>query len=288
MKQYLNFASTTFVIDTPFEFTVFSELFPQFVSSGGECDVSYTVHVGDTMTDEGLGEPIADDRSIVIYNVNGCNVRKFIIDVEHTRESAVYLVQKRESKPEYDMYIKPEDVSVLKRSFRILNAMAIEEALLLNGKLTLHGVILQSGNDGFVFTAPSGTGKSTITNRWAEMFSDSFVINGDCTVIGKENGVYYAYGSPFCGSSLIRENKKAPLRAIIRLYRGQENETAVMSSKESFVALYEASTVNHWSDGCVTACVELIQDVISSTPVIAYKCVNSPTAAEHLHTHFYP
>ena len=282
MEHYLHFANTTFRIDTPIELTVFESLFPQFVAERCKADVIYTVHIGSLPERYSLTKPVMTDRSMYIYKTDEYTVRQFNISILHDRDSSIYLVRKNEYDFHYDMYIQQQDVPVMARSFRILNIMAIEEALLYSGKITLHGVILQDKGDGFVFTAPSGTGKSTITNRWAEMFSDSLIINGDCTVIGKENGIYYVYGSPFCGSSQIRENKKAPLNTVIRLYQGQKNRIVPLSDKEKFILLYEASTVNHHDSDQVQMNTEMLYDIISSVRMIGYECINSPLAAEYL------
>ncbi len=74
--------------------------------------------------------------------------------------------------------------------------------------LTKYGAVL--------FTAPSGTGKSTQAELWRKHRGAS-IINGDCTLIAEDDGVFTAFGFPFSGTSGIFENRKAPIAAVVYL-----------------------------------------------------------------------
>ena len=53
-----------------------------------------------------------------------------------------------------------------------------EELLNLNVFL-MHGAAISLDNDTFIFTAPSGIGKTTHIQKWLDHFPDAFVVNGD-------------------------------------------------------------------------------------------------------------
>lgn len=103
--------------------------------------------------------------------------------------------------------------------FRDLSTILFDE-----GILVFHGVLVLMDNEGFLFTAPSGTGKSTHADLWLRNFpGQASIINGDKPLLKiKEDGVY-AYGSPWNGKEDIGINAAAKLKAICLLNRGVVN-----------------------------------------------------------------
>ena len=76
----------------------------------------------------------------------------------------------------------------------------------------------------YLFTAPSGTGKSTHTRLWREVFGDRvWMINDDKPMLRISENLVTAYGTPWNGKHHISRNASAPLKAIVQLNRGKEN-----------------------------------------------------------------
>ncbi len=79
-------------------------------------------------------------------------------------------------------------------------------------------------NQGIMFTAQSGTGKSTHRNLWLKKFGDKVtVINDDKPVIRKIDGLYYIYGTPWMGKEGMGNNIRVPAKALCFLSRSQTN-----------------------------------------------------------------
>ncbi len=77
---------------------------------------------------------------------------------------------------------------------------------------------------GVMFTAKSGTGKSTHRNLWLKNFGDRVtVINDDKPIIRKVKGKYYIYGTPWQGKENCGANIKVPAKALCFLSRSKEN-----------------------------------------------------------------
>ena len=75
-----------------------------------------------------------------------------------------------------------------------------------------------------MFTARSGTGKSTHRNLWIKNFGDRVtVINDDKPIIRKVDGVYYVYGTPWQGKEGLGANIRVPAHALCFLSRAPEN-----------------------------------------------------------------
>ncbi len=87
----------------------------------------------------------------------------------------------------------------------------------------MHGAVVAVGNKAWLFTAPSGTGKTTHINLWLNNIPGSYVVNGDKPLIhiGDECTVY---GTPWAGKEGMNCNVGVKLCGIVILNRGLENQ----------------------------------------------------------------
>ena len=86
----------------------------------------------------------------------------------------------------------------------------------------MHGAVIAVGDKAWLFTAPSGTGKTTHINLWLNNISGSYVVNGDKPLIhiGDDCTVY---GTPWAGKEGMNRNISVKLCGIVILNRGAEN-----------------------------------------------------------------
>ena len=87
----------------------------------------------------------------------------------------------------------------------------------------MHGAVVAVGDKAWLFTAPSGTGKTTHINLWLNNIPGSYVVNGDKPLIhvGEECTVY---GTPWAGKEGMNRNVGVKLCGIVILNRGIENK----------------------------------------------------------------
>ncbi len=79
-------------------------------------------------------------------------------------------------------------------------------------------------NKAIMFTARSGTGKSTHRNLWLKNFGDKVtVINDDKPIIRRVDGVFYVYGTPWNGKEGFGSNIRVPAHALCFLSRSETN-----------------------------------------------------------------
>ncbi len=104
----------------------------------------------------------------------------------------------------------------------------------------LHSSAIVLNNKAYLFSAPSGTGKSTHTALWEEYFKNdnAYVINDDKPALrlGKD-GNFYVYGTPWSGKTDKNVNACVPLGAICFLERSEENHIEKMNSSEAIQKL---------------------------------------------------
>lgn len=110
----------------------------------------------------------------------------------------------------------------------------ISEALLDYDTFLMHGAVVAKGQDAYMFTAKSGTGKTTHIRKWLENLEDAYVVNGDKPLIHVTEQEAIACGTPWCGKENLATNCMLPLRAIVFMERGDKNEMKEMSFSEAF------------------------------------------------------
>lgn len=112
----------------------------------------------------------------------------------------------------------------------LLHLRKIADYLTKQGILLLHGVSIEIDNKGYVFIAPSGTGKTTHVLNWISCFPDTIIINGDKPFLNVERRVLY--GSPWSGKEGLNTNTSAPLAGIIALERAKDNVIVPITFRE--------------------------------------------------------
>lgn len=105
--------------------------------------------------------------------------------------------------------------------FNRLGAL-INLAVLNYNACVFHGVVMEYQGDGILVMASAGTGKTTHTDMW-ENREKALIINGDRCLCRCIDGVWYAFGMPWAGSSGKILNRKVQIQTIVMLERNQNN-----------------------------------------------------------------
>ena len=94
----------------------------------------------------------------------------------------------------------------------------------------------------YLFTANSGTGKSTHTRLWREYLGERAVmINDDRPLIKVRNDGITVFGTPCNGKHKIGNNIAVPLKAICILGRAEENTIQRVTKSEAYTMLFKQS-----------------------------------------------
>ena len=114
----------------------------------------------------------------------------------------------------------------------------LAEKLAESGVLLMHGSALCMDGEAIIFTAKSGTGKSTHARLWREVFGDRvWMINDDKPMLRIDDTGVTVYGTPWDGKHHLSRNASAKLRAIVNLTRDESNHIEPMSRADAFPVL---------------------------------------------------
>lgn len=105
--------------------------------------------------------------------------------------------------------------------------------------LLMHGAVVEKDGYAYMFTAPSGTGKTTRLRLWLDQYPDSTIINGDKPLIRIDSEKVYAYGTPWSGKEGWNTNTSAPLQAIFLLERADKDHIEEISLGKAFPLLLQ-------------------------------------------------
>lgn len=99
----------------------------------------------------------------------------------------------------------------------------------------LHASSVAMENKAYLFSAKSGTGKSTHTELWQRYFGEerASIINDDKPAIRLINNEFYVYGTPWSGKSDKNLDIKVPLKGIVFIERSETNWIKRIDSKQA-------------------------------------------------------
>lgn len=145
--------------------------------------------------------------------------------------------------------VTKEDIEMEKSHFSVLDFPdAYYESLALyrkflaymmtNDAIILHSSALAIDGEAFLFTAPSGTGKSTHAKLYRQVFGDRVtMINDDKPIIRLVGEDFYVYGTPWNGKHNLDTNTRVKIKAICNLKQAKENSIKQISKAQMLMVL---------------------------------------------------
>jgi len=144
----------------------------------------------------------------------------------------------------------------------------------------MHGAAITCDNNAIIFTAPSGTGKTTHIKNWKRQFNDRVdIINGDKPILKVGESSVTVYSSPWAGKEKFQKNRSAPLKAICILKRAEQNRTYKVNPKEHLAFIMHQIYLPKDEDSArktLALCSKLLSDI----PVYIVECNMSAMSAQ--------
>lgn len=143
----------------------------------------------------------------------------------------------------------------------------------------MHGAAMSADGKGYLFTAPSGTGKTTHIRMWQECFPERVgCINGDKPIVRKFDGQFCFCGTPWQGKERYGTNVILPVGGICLLERSVDNWIKKVKPEEIFEYLtgqvYFPQELQQ-----LAKFLALFDEFASSVPLYRMGCNMDPSAA---------
>ena len=273
-ELYLNMAGCRWYVSAPYALDIGSNYAP-FVCGPGEPDCTFTFAVGKPA----LPAPDFEQDRMRAWHIDGvtCIERPTVL----ANDPCICICARDDDPLHVQGWIYPERVGSITTLNNLFDAGSIEYMISALGAINLHSSFIRWQGGAILFTAPSGTGKSTQAALWEE-HTDAEQINGDRSVIRCVDGVWTAFGFPFAGSSSIYRNEAVPIRAVVVLRQAPENTIERLRPGEAFRLLYSESAIQRWNDAGHTSTVDQLLQMCSAIPVYMLLCTPDERAVRLL------
>lgn len=144
----------------------------------------------------------------------------------------------------------------------------------------LHGSCVAVDGRGYLFTAPSGTGKSTHTRYWRQLLGDRAVmVNDDKPLLHVGDGAVTVFGTPWNGKHRLGCRMEAPLQGICILERAPVNHIERIQTGEARVPLLQ-QIYRPADPGAMARTLVLFEKLLQSVPLYRLGCRPDLEAAE--------
>lgn len=145
-----------------------------------------------------------------------------------SQEDIEYERSREETPGHFDAYL--EELAVYRK---------ISEKMPYYDTILFHGSVIAVDGAAYVFTAKSGTGKSTHTALWRQLFGDRAVMVNDDKPLFHIGDVVTAYGTPYDGKHKLSNKIAVPLKALCILERAAENKIVKITRSEAYPMLVQ-------------------------------------------------
>ena len=160
----------------------------------------------------------------------------------------------------------------------------VAEGLLEREVLLFHGSTVAVDGAAYLFTAECGTGKSTHTRYWRQVFGDrAQMVNDDKPFLKLTGDGVLACGAPWSGKHGLESNILVPLRGICVLRRGSENRIRPLEKDEAMDMLRKQS-VPPVDPARMPVFYSLVDRLAESVFLWQMDCTKDPEAAKIAHS----
>ena len=148
----------------------------------------------------------------------------------------------------------------------------LDQILMMYYLATRRGALVHAaggsvGGKGLIFPGVSGAGKSTLTRQiMAGKPQDIEMLSDDRMIVRKIDGNFKAYGTPWPGDAGIAVNKSVPLRAMLFLHRGKQNEIRELTPQQALEQLLPVASIPWYDRDVLPDILDFCDDLITNVP----------------------
>ncbi|MBQ7919020.1 MAG: PqqD family protein [Lachnospiraceae bacterium] len=147
----------------------------------------------------------------------------------------------------------------------------------LHGMLAIHSASILYRDKVWLFSAPSGTGKSTHAGLWNDIIGTP-IINGDLNLVALRQDTPVVYGIPWCGTSGIYDTRTHPLGGIILLNQGTKNRVGFPFKERRQLLVLHRSVSPSWASSMQKKNLDIIREISDHILICHLFCTKTEEA----------
>lgn len=158
--------------------------------------------------------------------------------------------------------LQPKDPS----SFLIFTNHMFYSRAVYHKMIQCHSALVDWNGSGILFLGPSGIGKTTQAERWAQ-YRGADIINGDLVFVQETEEGFLGWGTPWHGSSPYCINRAVPLKALVVLKQSKENRIRELTGFEKVTEVSQNVFYPTWLEDGMELCTEVLNNLLRYLPV---------------------
>ncbi len=167
-------------------------------------------------------------------------------------------------------------ISTLDNALMVLYALATAN----KGTMLMHASVVVKDGYGYLFVAPSGTGKSTHSQLWIENIKNTHLLNDDNPVIRiDDNDSAKVYGSPWSGKTPCYLNEQYPIGAVVQIAQAPYNKIVPLNVLHAYSALTAATSGKRWEKRLADGLHDTLNRAVKNISVFHLDCLPNTEAA---------
>lgn len=210
-------------------------------------------------------------------------------DMLKTRSEKYKMETNQES--DFQMTITEQEIQEALKNYQEGTEKSVVEYVQMSSKfyyslLKYHGCLLHAScvvvdDEAYLFSADSGTGKSTHTGLWLRYLADKspYILNDDKPALRVFDDGVYAYGTPFSGKYDISENRKVKVKGICFLEQSDTNTIWKLESSKA-IQLFLEQTTYHLSQENMGKLLDVLEVIMENVPIYKMQCNISQEAVK--------
>ena len=155
--------------------------------------------------------------------------------------------------------------------------------LALDSGLLLHAAGVTTHDQGYVFTGASGTGKSTISQFFADQ--GALILSDERVILRQHGSAFTVYGTPWVGSGQYAANASGPITGLYGIAHSEhQHRIAPLSPTKTMSLLLQQSFLPHWDRAAMEATLDFLASFTSHIPCFSLGFLKQADVVELLQT----
>lgn len=246
--------------------------FEEFVCEAvNDIDIDIDVELIETTTLPKIEGKIVYQEDAIIINKPHGGIAMYMLDKTDIERGILGLLDANEDFSKVKLYYIADIDMYGYTSVEMIIGAIFKSRIIYHNGIVMHASAIEWNKKGVLFTAPSGTGKSTQSTLWSDHMGAS-ILNDDCPAIRIDNEGISVFGTPWSGSTTKFINDKAKLSAIIVLEQNSQNSICKITNSELAKHLLPRFYLPYQDNALLDRAIKVIESIINTIPVYLLKC----------------
>lgn len=207
------------------------------------------------------------------------NAESFLMELSYDAMGSQHWLQMDSTVSVVKVRVAWEDPSATQALTSMLR-IAYSQRVLHHDGFSIHASTVVKDGKGFLFLGKSGTGKSTHSRLWKEVWKDVELLNDDNPIVRRIDGRWWVYGSPWSGKTPCYKQRRAPLQGMVRLRQASENRWLPVQGVKAWTTVYPSCAVIYQEGSLYERLRNTLNRLVTDVTVGRMECLPNTEAAE--------